>query len=316
MAKTGSTASMDPATMNNTRRFRRLYFGNLPISMGLTESSFQQIVWREMATKGLCLKPNENPILCVWFAQKKGNYGFVEFKTVEETEKALLLDGFTCMGSRVKVSRPNDYSQVVSGTSASGSSPAVTAATAAAAAAAAAATLAGGGPTHSPPACQFTENGVISKGGAFALGQQTALQLLFSTEEDAYPLGTLNLDSRVIRISNIADHSEIQDPDKYLEIKTDFCAGVSHKESIVSSRIVTLDDISRLCQELVDRDIQLEPADILLEFDSTPSLQLSVSAMSIARYDNKIPKIGLFDQDFYCSHLKDEKQGSNLKLNN
>ncbi|OII74750.1 splicing factor U2AF like auxilary factor [Cryptosporidium ubiquitum] len=286
VAKTGSTASMDPATMNNTRRFRRLYFGNLPLNLGLTESNFQQIVWQEMALRGLCLNPNENPILCVWFAQKKGNYGFIEFRTVEETEKALQLDGFACMGSKIKVSRPNDYSQAL---------------------------LSSSGSTQTPCLSLFNPNnmlnyhpiiaGTITKDNAMALGQQAALQLLFSIE-DTYPLGTLNLDSKVIRISNVLDHSLIQDPDQCQKIKQDFCSGIEYKDSILSSKIITIDDISRLCQELAERDIQLEPADILLEFDSSSSLQLSVSAMSIAKYDHKIPKMNFFDENFYHSHLK------------
>lgn len=113
MAKTGSIASMDPAEMNNTRKLRRLYFGNLPLHLGLNEHIFQDIVWKEMITRNMCNNPKENPILCVWFAQKKGTYGFVEFRTVEETERALNLDGMNCMGIQIKVSRPNDYSQVV-----------------------------------------------------------------------------------------------------------------------------------------------------------------------------------------------------------
>ncbi|EAK88554.1 splicing factor U2AF like SnRNP auxilary factor large subunit, RRM domain, partial [Cryptosporidium parvum Iowa II] len=295
VAKTGSTASMDPATMNNTRRFRRLYFGNLPINLGLTESSFQQIVWQEMALRGLCLNPNENPILCVWFAQKKGNYGFVEFRTVEETEKALQLDGFACMGSKIKVSRPNDYSQALQSSSSS--------------------TAVGGSGTNiqSPynsvlnPINNLnshtTINGAITKDNAFYLGQETALQLLF-TLEDTYSLGTRNLDSKVLRITNVLDPCQIQDPEECREIKRDFCDGIQYKDSIISSRIITIDDISRLCQELAEKDIQLEPADILLEFDSNTNLQLSVSAMSIANYNNKIPKMNLFDEDFYHNHLK------------
>ncbi|KAK9174503.1 RNA recognition motif domain containing protein [Cryptosporidium meleagridis] len=295
VAKTGSTASMDPATMNNTRKFRRLYFGNLPINLGLTESSFQQIVWQEMALRGLCLNPNENPILCVWFAQKKGNYGFIEFRTVEETEKALQLDGFACMGSKIKVSRPNDYSQALQSSSSS-------------------AAVGGSGTSNQSPYnsasnsitalnSQKTINGPITKDNAFYLGQETALQLIF-TLEDTYSLGTRNLDSKVLRITNVLDSSQIQNPQEYQEIKKNFCDGIQNKDSIVSSKIITIDEISRLCQELAEKDIQLEPADILLEFDSNANLQLSATAMSISNYNNKIPKMNFFNEDFYHSHLK------------
>ncbi|KAH8584805.1 splicing factor U2AF like auxilary factor large subunit [Cryptosporidium sp. chipmunk genotype I] len=291
VAKTGSTASMDPATMNNTRRFRRLYFGNLPLNLGLTESNFQQVVWQEMALRGLCLNPNENPILCVWFAQKKGNYGFIEFRTVEETEKALELDGFACMGSKIKVSRPNDYSQALQSSSSGATEASIQSPY----------TLLSS--SFNTLNSHLTINGAITKDNAMCLGQQAALQLLFSIE-DAYPLGTLNLDSKVLRISNVLDPCQIQNPEEYQEIKRDFCDGIQYKDSIISSKIITIEDISGLCQELAERNILLEPADILLEFDSNSNLQLSVSAMSIAKYDNKIPKMNLFDEDFYHSHLK------------
>lgn len=113
VAKTGQAAMMmntDSATMNATRKLRRLYFGNLPTNAGLTENSFQNIIWNEMRNRNFCNDPNVSPVLYVWFAKDKGNYGFVEFATVEETERALTMDGMNCMGSQLRVSRPNDYS--------------------------------------------------------------------------------------------------------------------------------------------------------------------------------------------------------------
>eukprot|EP00923_Selenidium_pygospionis_P033038 GHVN01058065.1.p1 GENE.GHVN01058065.1~~GHVN01058065.1.p1 ORF type:complete len:252 (+),score=15.23 GHVN01058065.1:710-1465(+) len=103
--------------MNSTRKMRRLYFGNLPLHLGLTETTFQEIVWQEMKTRGFCINPEKNPLLCVWFAKDKGNYGFVEFDSVEETEKALTMDGMMCLGVPLKVSRPNDYSTASTGQS-------------------------------------------------------------------------------------------------------------------------------------------------------------------------------------------------------
>lgn len=108
---TYSAATMgDPAAMNNTRKLRRLYVGNLPLHLGLTESLFQDMLWLEMKQRGLCLNPNEQPVLCVWFAKDRGSYGFIEFATVEETNRALQhLDGMLCMGVALRISRPNDY---------------------------------------------------------------------------------------------------------------------------------------------------------------------------------------------------------------
>nr|PVC53238.1 splicing factor [Theileria orientalis] len=100
----------DPALMNSTRKLRRLYFGNLPVNTGLTETGFQNLIWNEMRNRNFCNDPNVSPVLYVWFAKDKGNYGFVEFASVEETERALTMDGMTCMGVQLRVSRPNDYS--------------------------------------------------------------------------------------------------------------------------------------------------------------------------------------------------------------
>ncbi|EKX72059.1 splicing factor subunit, putative [Theileria equi strain WA] len=112
VAKSAQTTILggDPALMNSTRKLRRLYFGNLPIHMGLTETGFQNLVWNEMRNRNFCNDPNVSPVLYVWFAKDKGNYGFVEFATVEETERALTMDGMSCMGVQLRVSRPNDYS--------------------------------------------------------------------------------------------------------------------------------------------------------------------------------------------------------------
>lgn len=118
VAKTGHSTALqsDPALMNSTRKLRRLYFGNLPLHLGLTESLFQELVWIEMKNRGICNDPTQQPVLCVWFAKDKGNYGFVEFASVEETNRALeSLDGMNCMGVSLKVSRPNDYSSVNTG---------------------------------------------------------------------------------------------------------------------------------------------------------------------------------------------------------
>lgn len=122
VAKTGHSTALqsDPALMNSTRKLRRLYFGNLPLHLGLTESLFQELVWIEMKNRGICNDPTQQPVLCVWFAKDKGNYGFVEFASVEETNRALeSLDGMNCMGVSLKVSRPNDYSSVHTGFSSS-----------------------------------------------------------------------------------------------------------------------------------------------------------------------------------------------------
>jgi len=57
----------------------------------------------------MCNDPNQNPVLHVWFARDKGaNYGFCEIASIEETDRALQLDGMMVLGVPVSIKRPND----------------------------------------------------------------------------------------------------------------------------------------------------------------------------------------------------------------
>jgi len=95
---------------NATRKLRRLYLGNLPYHLGISEETFAQTLYEAMKSKGMCENPNENPVLHVWFARDKGqNYGFVELATSVESEKVLGLDGLMCLGVPITIKRPNDF---------------------------------------------------------------------------------------------------------------------------------------------------------------------------------------------------------------
>jgi len=95
---------------NATRKLRRLYLGNLPYHLGITEEMFANTLYEAMKSKGMCENPNENPVLHVWFARDKGqNYGFVELATSAESEKVLTLDGLMCLGVPIVIKRPNDF---------------------------------------------------------------------------------------------------------------------------------------------------------------------------------------------------------------
>jgi len=94
---------------NASRKNRRLYLGNLPYHLGVTEDSFSKQLYETMRDRGMCNDPNQNPVLHVWFARDKGaNYGFCEVASIEETERALQLDGMMVLGVPVSLKRPND----------------------------------------------------------------------------------------------------------------------------------------------------------------------------------------------------------------
>jgi len=104
-ADTGSAGN----DINANRKNRRLYLGNLPYHLGVTEDAFSKQLYETMRDRGMCNDPNQNPVLHVWFARDKGaNYGFCEVASIEETERALQLDGMLVLGVPVSIKRPND----------------------------------------------------------------------------------------------------------------------------------------------------------------------------------------------------------------
>merc|ERR1712046_118945 len=101
--------AVNPNDPNVSRKMRRLYLGNLPYHLGVTEDSFSKQLFDTMKERGLCNDPNQNPVLHVWFASDTGaNYGFCEVASIEETERALQLDGMLVLGVPVSIKRPND----------------------------------------------------------------------------------------------------------------------------------------------------------------------------------------------------------------
>lgn len=101
--------NVNPNDPNVSRKLRRLYLGNLPYHLGVTEDSFSKQLYDTMKDKSLCNDPNQNPVLHVWFARDKGaNYGFCEIASIEETERALQLDGMLVLGVPVSIKRPQD----------------------------------------------------------------------------------------------------------------------------------------------------------------------------------------------------------------
>merc|ERR1712048_58513 len=101
--------NVNPNDPDVSRKLRRLYLGNLPYHLGVTEDSFSKQLYDTMKDKSLCNDPNTNPVLHVWFARDKGaNYGFCEIASIEETERALQLDGMLVLGVPVSIKRPND----------------------------------------------------------------------------------------------------------------------------------------------------------------------------------------------------------------
>ena len=95
---------------NATRKSRRLYVANIPVQHGISEEQFGQYMFAAMRERGMVPLEALNPVVHVWFAREKGGtYGFVEMSSLEETDKALTLDGVLIMGNPISIKRPSDY---------------------------------------------------------------------------------------------------------------------------------------------------------------------------------------------------------------
>jgi len=103
-----------------TRKQRRLYICNLPTGIGLSEEqvcAFFNIACREAG----CNTMDGDSIIGAWLSEERTSekqvrpdggkylYGFLEYRTVEETTRALALNGIMMQGLKVTVRRPSDY---------------------------------------------------------------------------------------------------------------------------------------------------------------------------------------------------------------
>ncbi|GAB5356228.1 hypothetical protein AAMO2058_000272900 [Amorphochlora amoebiformis] len=89
-----------------TRQARRLYVGNLPVGLGLTDAALMEFFKATVPQLGL---KTPNPILSVWMSQG-GTFCFVEFRAVEDTDKCMtLMQGLTLGGRLLRIGRPADY---------------------------------------------------------------------------------------------------------------------------------------------------------------------------------------------------------------
>jgi len=91
-----------------TRPARRLYVGNLPCGMGLNEQILCEFFGQ--CCKGLGIA-TPNPVLSVWLNGEQ-TFGFIEFRSVEDTNLALqLFEGLQLGGRQLRFGRPVDYKE-------------------------------------------------------------------------------------------------------------------------------------------------------------------------------------------------------------
>lgn len=97
---------MQAANPQATRQARRLYIGNMPTGLGLTEAMLQEFFNTTVISMGV-LTPQ--PVMSVWISAE-GNFCFVEFRAIKDATACLaLLQGLTLGGRALKIGRPSDY---------------------------------------------------------------------------------------------------------------------------------------------------------------------------------------------------------------
>jgi hypothetical protein len=110
MPKVQGLHSAEAQMQAQSRRARRLYLGQLPFQAGITEDMLTREINAAMRARNLCEQSEGDPVIHMWFARDKGgNYGFVEFRSQTECERALLLDGLQCGGASIQIRRPSDF---------------------------------------------------------------------------------------------------------------------------------------------------------------------------------------------------------------
>jgi hypothetical protein len=89
----------------NSKVDRKLYVGNLPA--GVTQSQLVDLLNTAIINKRLNSYTG-NPVLSAWISQD-GHYAFVEFRSIEEANKAFSLNNYPILGQSLKVGRPKTY---------------------------------------------------------------------------------------------------------------------------------------------------------------------------------------------------------------
>lgn len=94
-------------TLTLSRKARRLFLGNIPSGMGLTDTQITEFFNMATRESGIALMPGD-PVIASWLSPE-GKYGFIEFRCIDECTAAMALNGISLQGRQLVIKRPNDY---------------------------------------------------------------------------------------------------------------------------------------------------------------------------------------------------------------
>lgn len=100
-------ATTSAETLASSRKARRLFVGNIPDGLGLTDPQIVQFFNMACRESGIAIMPGD-PVVGSWLSQE-GKYGFLEFRSIDECTAALALNGISLQGRQLTLKRPNDY---------------------------------------------------------------------------------------------------------------------------------------------------------------------------------------------------------------
>jgi splicing factor U2AF subunit len=112
---TGALAKIQALSGNvpsgNEKAMRELYVGGLPQGVGLNANQIRDFFNLVMTQSGLIRSPGQ-PVIQARI-HETGAFAFVQFRSQEETDLALSLNGIPFMGSPLKIGRPKGYQTAV-----------------------------------------------------------------------------------------------------------------------------------------------------------------------------------------------------------
>lgn len=94
----------DPATMNQTKKMRRVQLSNLPLYLGLTEESVAKVITEYLLNNYLNDANNQNPITSCE-VNRKDRTCIVELSSVEEANRFSKIKDINILNVTCKVTR-------------------------------------------------------------------------------------------------------------------------------------------------------------------------------------------------------------------
>lgn len=196
-------------TAQLTLSSRKLYVGNLPAGIGLTEHVLKGFFAKTLAALGIA---TPDPVISVWLASQ-GNYCFVEHRSVTDATQAMgLLSGLQLGGRELRIGRPADYQPPPPGME----------------------NFVVGGPARPTPN-SFTQPAPTPQSAAVIVVQQPVHQPVVQQVQQVQqqPEST----SSVLRLANMVSVGELNDPEEYHDLKQDILEEVQKLGTVVSIEI-------------------------------------------------------------------------------